>query len=99
LPAATDRVAYRILQESLTNVRKHAGPVEVRLTLREEGGTLHLEVENDGPLVEAMPSGNGAHGLIGMRERVAALGGTLLAGPRPTGGFRVRASLPTGHPA
>ena len=98
LSPATDLVAYRIVQESLTNVRKHAGPVEVRLTLRQEGETLTMVVENDGPPAPRAP-GPDAHGLVGMRERVAALGGTLRAGPRPAGGFRVTASLPTGHPA
>jgi len=95
---ATDLVAYRIVQESLTNVRKHAGPVEVRLTLRQEGGTLTMVVENDGPAAPRLP-GPDAHGLVGMRERVAALGGTLRAGPRAAGGFRVTAELPMGHPA
>ena len=98
LSPATDLVAYRIVQESLTNVRKHAGPVEVRLTLRQEGETLSMVVENDGPPAPPAP-GPEAHGLVGMRERVAALGGTLRAGPRPAGGFRVTAELPMGRPA
>ena len=98
LSPATDLVAYRIVQESLTNVRKHAGPVEVRLTLRQEGETLSMVVENDGAPAPASP-GPEAHGLVGMRERVAALGGTLRAGPRPAGGFRVTAELPMGRPA
>ncbi|MEU4220957.1 sensor histidine kinase [Actinoplanes sp. NPDC026623] len=95
LPPATDLVAYRIVQESLTNVRKHAGPVEVRLALRREHDALTVLVENDGPTVSP-PPGPDAHGLLGMRERVAALGGTMHAGPRPDGGFRVAARLPAG---
>jgi signal transduction histidine kinase len=96
LPWPADVTAYRIVQEALTNVCKHAGPVEVRLTLRREQQSLTVIVDNDGPV--AQPARE-AHGIVGMRERVAALGGTLLAGPRPTGGFRVTAMLPTGRPA
>jgi signal transduction histidine kinase len=98
LPPATDVVAYRVVQESLTNVRKHAGPVAVRLRLRHEPAVLTVEVENDGPAA-TRTAGPDAHGLIGMRERVVALGGSLRAGPRPAGGFRVSARLPTGRPA
>ena len=97
LPPATDVVAYRVVQESLTNVRKHAGPVDVRLTLRRDGDALVVEVENDGP--PARGPGPEAHGLLGMRERVTALGGTFRAEPRAGGGFRVAARLPTEHPA
>jgi signal transduction histidine kinase len=97
LSPATELVAYRVVQESLTNVRKHAGPVEVRLTLSGAGDALTLEVENDGG--PARPPGPDAHGLLGMRERVTALGGTFRAGPLPAGGFRVTARLPAGHPA
>jgi signal transduction histidine kinase len=79
------------VQEALTNVRKHAGAVPTRVTLRRERSELVIEVENDGPVVAAAAPGNG---LTGMRERVTALGGTLLAGPRPAGGFRVTARLP-----
>jgi signal transduction histidine kinase len=96
LPWAADVTAYRIVQEALTNVCKHAGQVEVRLTLRREQQFLTVIVDNDGPPVE-QPARE-AHGIVGMRERVAALGGTLLAGPRPTGGFRITALLPTGRP-
>jgi signal transduction histidine kinase len=99
VPPATDVVAYRIVQESLTNVARHAGPTDVRLILRHESGALTVVVENDRPPVdnpvETVVSA-GAHGLIGMRERVAALGGEFHAGPRAIGGFRVTATLPTG---
>jgi signal transduction histidine kinase len=94
LPWATDLTAYRVIQESLTNVRKHAGATDVRLTLRRDPETLTIIVENEGPPTPASGPPAGAHGIVGMRERVAAIGGTLLAGPRPAGGFRVAAVLP-----
>jgi signal transduction histidine kinase len=94
LPWATDVTAYRIVQESLTNVCKHAGPTDVRINLRREAGTLTVIVENDGPPALGTAPPAGIHGIVGMRERVAAIGGTLLAGPRPAGGFRVAAVLP-----
>jgi signal transduction histidine kinase len=96
LPPATDLVAYRVVQESLTNVRKHAGPVAVRLELCHDDESVTVIVEN-GTSRPPVP-GTGAHGLIGMRERVSAIGGALTAGPTPAG-FRVAARLPTGHPA
>ncbi|WIM96943.1 sensor histidine kinase [Actinoplanes oblitus] len=99
IPPAADVVAYRIVQESLTNVARHAGPTAVRLTLRHESGTLTVIVENDRPAVDNpvdSPVDRPAHGLLGMRERVAALGGEFHAGPRAIGGFRVAATLPTG---
>jgi len=92
LPPATDVVAYRVVQESLTNARKHAGQVDVRLVLRFRGPELSIVVENDGPPAPARPE---SHGLTGMRERVTALGGSLTASPRPLGGFRVSCRLPT----
>ncbi|MEU4513621.1 sensor histidine kinase [Nonomuraea wenchangensis] len=90
-------VAYRIVQESLTNVTKHAGthaPARVELTLVQD--QLCVQVSNDvaeegGAADPALSTG---HGLIGLRERAAAVGGTLEAGPLPSGGFRVRALLP-----
>jgi len=96
LTPAADLVAYRVVQESLTNVRKHAGPVPVQVVLRPAGDMFLVLVENDGPRV---PRPVEAHGLTGMRERVTALGGDVQAGPRPLGGFRVRARLPHGRPA
>jgi len=92
LPPATDVVAYRVVQESLTNARKHAGQVDVRLVLRFRGPALSIVVENDGPPATIRPE---SHGLTGMRERVTALGGSLTAEPRPLGGFRVSCRLPT----
>jgi signal transduction histidine kinase len=93
LPWATDHTAYRVLQEALTNVRKHAGPGDVRVALHYEPDALTVIVENDGGPVAAADEPP-AHGLVGMRERVTAVGGTLHAGPRPGGGFRVSAVLP-----
>ncbi len=95
LDAPADHAAYRILQEALTNVLRHAGPdVRVRVGLAYTGDGLDLEVTDDGD----GPSGpGGGHGLNGMAERARALGGTVSAGPGPSGGFRVRARLPTGR--
>ena len=80
-----------MVQEALTNVRKHAGAVPVRVTLDRERTELVIDVENDGPVTPTAAPGNG---LTGMRERVTALGGTLWTGPRHEGGFRVTARLP-----
>jgi signal transduction histidine kinase len=99
LPAGTDLAAYRIVQESLTNVVRHAGAHRATVTVTAAAEALVVEVADDGAGAGAAPngSGNGAgQGIVGMRERVLALGGTLEAGPRPEGGFRVRASLPVG---
>ncbi|MFF5297677.1 sensor histidine kinase [Paractinoplanes globisporus] len=94
LSPATDVVAYRVVQESLTNARKHAGQVDVRLTLHRRDATLTVVVENDGPMVAPRAE---SHGITGMRERVAAIGGSLDAEPRPLGGFRVSCRLPAGN--
>ena len=88
LPWATDITAYRVIQESLTNARKHAGPVDVALTLTRSPAALTIIVAN--PAADAGPSG---HGITGMRERVAAIGGRLAAG-LVDGTFVVEASLP-----
>jgi signal transduction histidine kinase len=94
LPPPVTLAAYRIVQESLTNVVRHAGRVGATVGLRQDGGYLHVDVVNDGgPAPAAFGDGAGA-GLAGMRERTAALGGTLDAGPRPGGGFAVHARLP-----
>ncbi|MFI7383683.1 sensor histidine kinase [Streptomyces sp. NPDC049813] len=100
LPAPLDRAAYRIVQEALTNVARHAGRgagAEVRLGY--EQAALTVRVTDTGGASPARPVTEGT-GLTGMRERVAALGGTLAAGPRADGGFEVHARLPlTGTPA
>ena len=84
---------YRIVQEALTNTLKHSDPTDVTVTLAYRGARFELEVVDDG---KSAPPGAAARGqgLIGMRERVALLGGELEAGPRAGGGFRVAARLP-----
>lgn len=95
-PPAVGAAAYRIVQEALTNVVRHAGPEPaVRIELYEERGALHLSVTDDGPCPPALSPSSG-YGLVGMRERARSVGGTLDAGPRDKGGFEVRAVLPVG---
>ncbi|GAA2303912.1 histidine kinase [Streptomyces kunmingensis] len=98
LPAPLDRAAYRIVQEALTNVARHAGReahAEVRLV--HGADELTVLVTDTGSASPARPVTEGT-GLTGMRERVGALGGTLSAGPRENGGFEIRARLPLGAP-
>lgn len=100
LPSGLELTAYRIVQEALTNTRKHGGPdakASVRLVYFDDG--LGLLVEDDGrgaahELYEDGGADGAGHGLIGMRERIGMVGGTLDAGPRPGGGFRISALLP-----
>ncbi|MFJ3199982.1 sensor histidine kinase [Streptomyces sp. NPDC086989] len=100
LPSGVELTAYRIVQEALTNTRKHGGPdatASVRLVYFDDG--LGLLVEDDGrgaahELYEDGGADGAGHGLIGMRERIGMVGGTLDAGPRPGGGFRISALLP-----
>jgi signal transduction histidine kinase len=106
LPAAVDLTAYRVVQESLTNVRKHAGASAARVRIEYRPGTLHIEVDDDGPASKPAAAArgdaaaeHGGYGLIGMRERAASVGGAFHAGPRPEGGFRVTADLPLGGAA
>jgi signal transduction histidine kinase len=96
LPPGVDLSAYRIVQEALTNVRKHAGRASASVELRYRADRLELEIANDGSSV-VRTDGSG-HGLHGMRERAQVCGGTLEAGPRPEGGFAVRATLPLDAP-
>jgi signal transduction histidine kinase len=93
LSAGTDLAAYRIIQEALTNVTRHAGPATASVLVRYTKDGLTVQVDDDGR-GPSSPNGTGGNGLLGMRERVAALGGDLDAGPRPGGGFRVLAHLP-----
>ena len=94
LPSGVALAAYRTVQESLTNVRKHGGPAaRAQVLLRYCEDALVLTISDDGRGAAALSDGAG-HGLIGMRERVAVYGGTLEAGPRPGGGYRVTARLP-----
>ncbi|MFE9096668.1 sensor histidine kinase [Streptomyces sp. NPDC007264] len=88
-----DRAAYRVVQEALTNAARHAGPASARVRLDFQPDSLAIRVDDDGratPVAQPEPG----TGLTGMRERVTALGGRLHAGPRPEGGFTVRAEFP-----
>jgi signal transduction histidine kinase len=98
LPPGVDLSAYRIVQEALTNALRHADAASTRVRLRYEPDALEVEVDDDGPGPPAGGNGRG-HGLIGMRERAQLFGGEFEAGPRPGGGFRVRARLPAETPA
>ncbi|MFE9413139.1 sensor histidine kinase [Streptomyces sp. NPDC006704] len=99
LPAAVDLAAYRVIQEALTNVRKHAGPgAKAEVSIVRVGPDTEITVIDDGTGAGAAGDGGG-HGLLGMRERVTALGGRCTAGPRYGGGFRVQAILPVTAPA
>ncbi len=91
LPAGIDLSAYRILQEALTNVLKHAGAARARVVVAYAPNAIELEVVDDGCAEKAQGHG---HGLVGMRERVTLYGGTLEAGPAEGDGYRVRARLP-----
>jgi signal transduction histidine kinase len=97
LPAGVDLSAYRIVQEALTNVVKHAGPARAQVVIGYGDQDVTVEVTDDGRgAVTSVSDGRAGtgHGLIGMRERVAAFGGDLEVGPGPDGGFRVAARLP-----
>jgi signal transduction histidine kinase len=93
LPPGLELAAYRIVQEALTNTRRHARATRACVRLRYRPDELHLEVTDDGRAAAGTREG---HGLIGMRERAALYGGTLDAGPAPGGGFRIAAVLPLG---
>jgi signal transduction histidine kinase len=102
LPSDVDQAAYRIVQEALTNVSRHAGHASASVRLHYTPETLSIQVDNDGEgtgtQAGARPPGPGL-GLVGMRERVSALGGQLRAGPQNGGGFQVRAELPARAPS
>jgi signal transduction histidine kinase len=93
LPPGIELSAYRIAQEALTNTLRHAGASRAEVTVCTGDGTIELDVVDDGRAPVRASDGAG-RGIAGMRERAAMLGGTLEAGPRPEGGFRVHASLP-----
>jgi len=97
LSPGVDLSAYRIVQEALTNVLKHAGTASVEVTVRYGNDAVQVEVCDDGRPRE--PTAGGGNGLIGMRERVAMLGGEFRAGARRDGGFAVFARLPIAGPA
>ncbi|MET8770953.1 sensor histidine kinase [Streptomyces sp. NPDC004658] len=94
LPPGADLAAFRIVQEALTNVVRHSGSRHARVRFAYADGVLRVRIDDDGPATGADAGGSG-NGLAGMRERAAALGGTIEAGPRPDGGFRVLAVLPS----
>ena len=102
LPPEVDQAAYRIVQEALTNVSRHAGQACASVRLHYTPQTLSVQVVDDGKgtvtSAESRPAGLGL-GLVGMRERVSALGARLQAGPQDDGGFQVRAELPARAPS
>jgi signal transduction histidine kinase len=97
-----DLSVYRIVQEALTNVTKHAGTAQARVEIAFEEGVVSVSIVDDGALhrngamaaQKAEDEGLAHHGIIGMKERAAMCGGSLMAGPRQGGGFEVRADLP-----
>lgn len=98
LPPDVDQAAYRIVQEALTNVGRHAGPANALVCLQYTPEALTVRVDDDGAGGSGPSAGHGL-GIIGMRERVSALGGRLHAGPQDGGGFRVYAELPARAPS
>ena len=106
LPRGLELSVYRIVQEALTNVAKHAGSAPTRVCIQFRGDAVSVDVANQPPRTElerrrareaaAEPHPGGHHGIVGMHERAAAFGGTLVAAPLPDGGFAVQARLPIG---
>jgi signal transduction histidine kinase len=98
VPPGVDLSAYRVIQEALTNVIKHAGSSSATVTIRYGDDSVAVEITNQGPAAPHLhvprPRIGSGHGIIGMRERVAVFGGEFAAGPRPDGGFLVRACFP-----
>jgi signal transduction histidine kinase len=97
VPPSVDLSAYRVVQEALTNVLKHAGPARAQVLVRYGDQEVMVEITDDGRAAAPGATGRGdgiGVGLLGLRERVAAFGGDLEVGPRPEGGFRVAARLP-----
>ena len=97
LSQTVDLSAFRIVQEALTNVLKHAGGADTTVVLTYHAAALELTVTDSGDGAPDHAPTPGGHGLIGMRERAALFGGTLTAGPRAGHGFEVRAQLPYGE--
>ena len=94
LPPGLDLAAYRVVQEALTNVMKHAGQARTTVRIEYRPAELLITVCDDGRLAATAPPGRGGRGLIGLRERIAVYGGELDAGPRPGGGWRLVARIP-----
>jgi signal transduction histidine kinase len=103
VPPGIDLSAYRVIQEALTNVIKHAGSAAATVTIRYRDDSVTVEIANQAPAVPVAhvpaPRTGSGHGIIGMRERVAVFGGEFSVGPRPDGGFLVRACFPIGKAA
>jgi signal transduction histidine kinase len=97
LPPGVELSIYRVVQEALTNVRKHAGSAQVIVTIGYRPDEVRLDVVDTGSGV-ATPGPGSRQGLVGIRERVAVYGGTLLAGPQTSGGYALRACIPIGLP-
>jgi signal transduction histidine kinase len=93
LPPGLDLAAYRVVQEALTNVIKHAGQARTTVRIEYRQAELLITVCDDGSSAAAA-TGRGGRGLIGLRERIAVYGGELDAGPRPGGGWRLAARIP-----
>ncbi len=91
-------VTYRVLQEALANVERHAGPTKADLTCRQRDGTITIEVSDHGPQPGWTPEPGAGLGLLGLRERLESVGGTLAHGPRSNSGFRLVATFPDQPP-
>jgi signal transduction histidine kinase len=99
LPSGVDLSAFRIVQEALTNVIKHAGPARAHVLVEYGPDRLELRVEDDGRGLSSVDPDHHGYGILGMRERALVVGGELRTGPRPGGGFKVTAVLPYGEAA
>ncbi|MEU4607257.1 sensor histidine kinase [Kribbella sp. NPDC023972] len=97
LDPAVELTAYRVVQEALSNAVRHSPRSSVQVTVRRDGGELTLEVRNGPAQSDERPVRGSGQGLVGMRERVALLDGTVSAGPTPEGGYLVEASIPVGE--
>ena len=95
LPPGIDLAAYRVVQEALTNIRKHAGRAQAEVRITYTPTALAIRVADDGTKpADATPDARAGHGLIGMRERVALYGGTITVGPLDVCGFAILATFP-----
>ncbi|MDX3458635.1 histidine kinase [Streptomyces sp. ME02-8801-2C] len=97
LPPTVQRAVYRTVQEALTNVRKHAPGATATVRVSHRKGAVHTTITNTAPLRPALPLPSAHHGLAGLRQRAALLGGTVACGPTAEGGYEVRLELPVEH--
>jgi signal transduction histidine kinase len=97
IPIAVEQAGFRIVQEALTNVMRHGAASRARVTVRVEADALHIDVSDNGTGASSDVPSTGGHGLRGMTERAAALGGEVSAGPAERGGWQVHARLPLAH--